>query len=132
MLETDNDNLMLDRVRASLQARLEGRADGGDAEVMRLVDMLVKQALDEREAPAPPRHLKPVDGLTRRQTQVLALLGRGHKNSDIAAMLDVSTKTVEWHKTAIKRELDLHTNTDLVRFAAEKGLSLEDSPPETS
>lgn len=35
--------MMLNRIRASLQARLEGRNEGGDIEVMRLVDELVEQ-----------------------------------------------------------------------------------------
>lgn len=39
---------MLERVRQSLQARLEGRNEGGDVEVMRLVDEIVEKEILKR------------------------------------------------------------------------------------
>lgn len=61
---------MLTRIRRSLQARLEGRNEGGDTEVMRLVDEIVKKALHDdkegstrplptRRSPVPYRNGKP-------------------------------------------------------------------------
>jgi hypothetical protein len=41
---------MLDRIRQSLQARLEGRNEGGDIEVMRLVDEIVEAEIASRIA----------------------------------------------------------------------------------
>ncbi len=55
-------------------------------------------------------------GLTARQAVILALLGEGLSNPEIAARLNVSPKTVENYVTALLRKLGVHTRQD----AAEK------------
>lgn len=45
-IQEDSDT-MLQRIRASLQARLEGRNEGGDSEVMRLVDEIVAKEIEQ-------------------------------------------------------------------------------------
>lgn len=120
------DNLMLDRVRASLQARLEGRDDGGDTEVMRLVDKIVEQAVAELEDPLPTLPPTPVDEwLTPRQVEVIQLIAAGRSNGEISDILGIKRKTVEWHKNALKVELDLCTTADIVRYAIAKKLTHE-------
>jgi DNA-binding NarL/FixJ family response regulator len=45
------------------------------------------------------------------------LLAEGKSNKEIARSLELSVKTVETHRAAIMRKLDLHSLADLVRFA---------------
>lgn len=60
--------------------------------------------------------------LTRRERQVLKLIGEGHKNKEIADYLCVSVKTVEKHRANLMKKLDLHNASALTAYAIEKGL----------
>lgn len=57
--------------------------------------------------------------LTRREAQILHLIGSGHKNGDIANNLKLSVKTVESHRENIKRKLGLQSAGQLVQHAIE-------------
>ncbi len=57
--------------------------------------------------------------LTPRQREVLQLIAEGRANKEIAALLYLSEKTVEYHKCAIRRELLLNSTAELTRFAIE-------------
>jgi DNA-binding NarL/FixJ family response regulator len=61
-------------------------------------------------------------GLTERQTEVLQLLAEGRSNKEIAAILKVSTKTVEFHRGRLMRILGVHTVAELTQFALRLGL----------
>jgi DNA-binding NarL/FixJ family response regulator len=60
--------------------------------------------------------------LTPRQREVLQLLAEGHTSKAIADILNVSTKTVEFHKSRIKMELGLRSIAELTQFAVKRGL----------
>jgi two-component system response regulator NreC len=62
------------------------------------------------------------DGLTSRQREVLILIAEGLSNQDIASRLDISVRTVERHRENIMARLNLHSRTDLVKYALRKGL----------
>jgi two-component system response regulator NreC len=62
------------------------------------------------------------DGLTRRQQQVLTMIAEGLSNQDIGARLGISVRTVERHRENIMGRLNLHSRTDLVKYALRKGL----------
>jgi len=65
--------------------------------------------------------------LTSRERQVLHLAAEGYNNSEIAARLSISSRTVETHRANIMRKLNLRTQTDLIRFALKRGiLPMED------
>ena len=55
--------------------------------------------------------------LTPRQREVLQLLAEGRTMKEVAAVLNVATRTVAFHKYRIMEEFGLKTNSDLVRFA---------------
>jgi len=74
-----------------------------------------------RAAPPSPPAPK-FDGLTKREEEVLRMIGRGLSRAAIAKMLSRSPKTVDGHRERIMRKLDIHTNPDLVRFAIREGL----------
>jgi two-component system response regulator NreC len=62
------------------------------------------------------------DGLTPRQREVLTLIAEGLSNRDIASQLSISVRTVERHRENIMERLNLHSRTDLVKYAIRKGL----------
>ncbi|MFO7931112.1 MAG: response regulator [Thermodesulfobacteriota bacterium] len=62
------------------------------------------------------------DSITRREREVLKMLGEGYMNKEIADMLHISVKTVEKHRANIMSKLDLHSAAALTSFAIEQGL----------
>jgi two-component system, NarL family, response regulator NreC len=60
--------------------------------------------------------------LSERELQVLQLLAQGYTNQKIAERIFVSVKTVETYRYRLTRKLELHSRSDLVRFALEVGL----------
>lgn len=64
----------------------------------------------------------PVDLLTTREREVLQLIAEGKTNKDIANLLDLSVYTVDAHRGKIMEKLNMHSVTDLVRFAIRKGI----------
>jgi len=65
---------------------------------------------------------QPFATLTARQREVLQLLAEGKGTKQIASLLHISVKTVEFHKYSIMDELDLHTTVELTRYAIAEGL----------
>lgn len=61
--------------------------------------------------------------LTTRQREVLQLVAEGKSNKEIAGILNVSVKTVDYHKARIMDELGLRTTAELTRYAIEHGIS---------
>jgi len=62
----------------------------------------------------------PYQQLTDREREVLKLIAEGHTAREIADMLVVSPKTVEWYKTSMMNKLNIHNKTDLIKFAIRK------------
>lgn len=55
--------------------------------------------------------------LTPREREIVQLLAEGKSNKEVAAALGISVKTAETHRTKIMRKLDLHSLSELVRYA---------------
>ena len=60
--------------------------------------------------------------LTTRQAEVLQLIAEGLSAKEIAAVLDISPRTVESHKYAIMEQVGVKTTAELVRYAVKQGL----------
>ena len=60
--------------------------------------------------------------LSRRERQVLVLVGQGHTNKEVAAQIGVGEKTVETYRARVAEKLDLHSRADFVRYALDLGL----------
>src|SRR5262249_30650747 len=62
------------------------------------------------------------DPLTPRERQIVQLLAEGKSNKEIADLLEISVKTVETHRSHILGKLNLHSMSDLVRYAVRNRL----------
>jgi RNA polymerase sigma factor (sigma-70 family) len=60
------------------------------------------------------------DLLTDREKEVLQLLAEGKSNKEVAATLNLSTYTVETHRTRLMQKLNLHSSADIVLYAVRK------------
>jgi len=65
---------------------------------------------------------KPMDGLTSRQQQVLQLIAEGKSRKEVAALLKISVKTVEFHKSVLARQLNLRSTADFTLYALQHGM----------
>ena len=61
--------------------------------------------------------------LSRREIEVLGLLGRGWSNERVAERLNLSPRTARNHRQNIMKKLGLSSTTQLIRYALEKGFA---------
>jgi two-component system, NarL family, response regulator NreC len=83
---------------------------------------LSQYALDAYIQKAKGTPLDPYETLTTREREVLHLVAQGETTQAIAARLVLSPRTVETHRTNLMRKLGLRTQTDLIRYALQRGL----------
>jgi len=62
------------------------------------------------------------DILTRREREIVKLVGEGFQNKAIADLLCISIKTVEKHRSNIMEKLDIHNAAALTAYAVRQGL----------
>ena len=84
-----------------------------------LAKLLVKDFITQDRS---GKSKKSVDGLTAREQEVLTYLADGFTNTEIGQELNISPKTVARHRENIMRKLNLHSRTDLVKYAIRKGI----------
>ncbi len=61
--------------------------------------------------------------LTEKEFEVLGLIGEGKDNLEIGDRLHITPNTAQWHRKQIMRKLNIHSVTELMLFAAEKGFT---------
>jgi len=112
--------LLKQSAATELPQAIEAVLKGQDYLTPTIAKPVIDQVLKGGETPS----IKGADTkLTARQREVLQLIGEGHGMKEIAAILNVSIKTVEFHKTCLKNELGLHTTAALMRYAITQGLA---------
>ena len=84
-----------------------------------LAKLLVQDYLGEGQT---SRQESSLNLLTGREKEVLTLLADGLSNSEIGKQLSISPKTVARHRENIMAKLNLHSRTDLVKYAIRKGI----------
>ena len=84
-----------------------------------LAKLLVRDYLSQEQPAASQDSL---DTLTSREQEVLAYLADGASNSEIGEILSISPKTVARHRENIMQKLNLHSRTELVKYAIRKGI----------
>jgi len=65
---------------------------------------------------------KGLEVLSKRELQVLEAVAEGNTNNEIGEQLGISPKTVARHRERIMHKLNLHSSTELVKFAIRTGL----------
>lgn len=89
--------------------------------------VMARHLLTNGELPQRPQpsEEKPLDAhlpLTPREIDVLRLLAQGYTNRQSAEKLDISVRTVEFHRANLTNKLGLQGRLELMRYAEEKGL----------
>lgn len=92
--------------------------DGGVYLYPSLAKMLVKDFLINPET----KSSNIIQNLTPRESELLTYLAEGKTNGEIALDLCISPKTVSRHRENIMKKLNIHTRTELVKFAIRKGI----------
>jgi two-component system, NarL family, response regulator NreC len=88
------------------------------------------QALVTEEKEEQTHHSREIDTLTEREIDVLRLLARGYTNAQIAHELNISIRTVQFHRANLTEKLQVHSRVDLVQFAMDNNLVSFHHPPE--
>lgn len=70
----------------------------------------------------PKEHKSLYERLTPRQRELLQLLAEGYPRREIASLLGISPKTVSRHREDIMKNLDIHDDAGLVKFAINMGI----------
>ncbi len=108
-----------------------------DSTPKELVEAIQKAAAGQRYLSAPfadkaiefyikmktTKSLDPFDTLSDREREVLQLVGQGYSNQEIGEMLKISPRTVEVHRAKLMRKLDIKNQTELLRYAIQRGLA---------
>jgi DNA-binding NarL/FixJ family response regulator len=88
---------------------------------------LLEQSSSQADGLGPMANENAVSFLTPRQREVLALLGQGKSNKEIARVLQLAEGTVKLHVTAILKALNVNNRTRAVVAASQLGLTTPDS-----
>jgi two-component system response regulator NreC len=83
---------------------------------------LSERAIEVYMQKAQETTVDPYERLTNREREVLHLAAEGHSSTEIAERLSISSRTVETHRANMMRKLDLHSQTDLIRYALKRGI----------
>jgi DNA-binding NarL/FixJ family response regulator len=83
--------------------------------------VVAREIVEQLRAPRADSH-EPFSVLSTREREVLHLIAEGLSAKEVATQLDISTKTVEAHRTSLMRKLGVRKATELVRYALRHGL----------
>jgi DNA-binding NarL/FixJ family response regulator len=86
------------------------------------VSKSIAKAVEHARTIRPTNNHSAIDLLTHRQREVLQMLAEGKHVKEIAALLNLSPKTVEFHKYRVMELLGLRTVADLARYAQKSGI----------
>jgi two-component system, NarL family, response regulator NreC len=121
------DHLILESLRAGVTGYvLKTKASGELIQALRAVcrgEMFLTQSISRTIVQA--FLLKddlPEKPISDRERQVLQLVAEGKTTKEIAALLGISVKTAESHRSNMMEKLDIHDTAGLVRYAVRKGI----------
>jgi len=100
-----------ERIRDAIRCVLEGGTY--------LSEKMTQSAVEQLGTGRAPGVASPVDVLSNRELELFQLTGQGKEISEIAEMMQISPRTVEVHRSHIKKKLGLRTSTDIFQAAYE-------------
>jgi DNA-binding NarL/FixJ family response regulator len=83
--------------------------------------VVAREIVEQLRSPKPAAD-EPFSLLSTREREVLPLIAEGLSAKEVANDLNISTKTVEAHRTSLMRKLGVRKATELVRYALRHGL----------
>ena len=114
-----------DDLVAAIRAVASGQVYLQPALARWLLDDYQRLAKQEQAQAKPAEHGTPVVGLeilSKREREVLELVGQAWNNQQIGKQLGLSPKTIARHRERIMNKLNMHSRTELVKFAIRTGL----------
>jgi DNA-binding NarL/FixJ family response regulator len=87
----------------------------------RAAEMLLNDFSDRVSSPVQPP-ATPRSRLTSREREIVQLLAEGKSSKELAAVLGISVKTAETHRANIMRKLQVHSVSELVRYAIKNSI----------
>lgn len=127
----EDDSHVLDALWAGASGYLLKRAAGAElAEGIRAIwqggavlhPMAAQILVDAFRQCDCAKRVDSLEHLTDREREVLILVAEGYTNQQIAEMLHVSPKTVDGHRANLMSKLDLHSRTEVVKYALRQQL----------
>lgn len=100
----------VDELEQAIQAVLRGHSYITPLITRDLVDVFLSRSSEKSK------------GLTMRQREVLQFLAEGRTAKEIANLLNITSRTVEFHKAQIMDHLNLKTTADLIKYALTHGI----------
>ncbi len=123
-----SDQLVLDIVEAGARAYImksdadrdlvsavEALANHRTFFTARAADMLLNGFSKEKAVVDPQSNLR--NRLTSREREIVQLLAEGKSSKEVAVVLGISVKTAETHRANIMRKLEMHSVSEVVRYA---------------
>ncbi|MBI4843274.1 MAG: response regulator transcription factor [Nitrospirae bacterium] len=92
-------------------------------DVMYLSPKIADSILTEYISGVPFKNITAFSSLTNREREVLQLISEGKTTKEIAAILNVSIKTVETHRQQLMNKLKIHSIAGLTKYAVREGLT---------
>jgi len=86
------------------------------------IEQMVLDGYLDRVPPSVPSPKKDRSRLTPRQREIVQLLAEGKSSKEVAAVLNLSVKTADTHRSNIMRRLDCHSVAELVRYAVRNNI----------
>ena len=86
----------------------------------RAADMLLSDFSDRIASPQPAA--SPRSRLTSREREIVQLLAEGKSSKEVAVALGISVKTAETHRANVMRKLQVHSVSELVRYAIKNSI----------
>ena len=104
---------------------IKGKHYLGSSLSERAIEMYMKKTADDMQ--------DPYDTLSSREREILQMVAQGMTSNDISKRLFISSRTVDAHRSKLMHKLNLHSRSDLIRFAQRRGIipteTLKKSPP---
>lgn len=100
-----------ERIRDAIRCVLEGGTY--------LSEKMTQSAVEQLGTGRAPGVASPVEVLSNRELELFQLTGQGKEIAEIAEIMQISPRTVEVHRSHIKKKLGLRTSTDIFQAAYE-------------
>ncbi len=105
-------NINKEELVAAIKTVAKGKKYIGNSILQLMIDVFLQKMDDEN-------NLSPMEKviLTKREKQILQYVAEGLSNQEIAEKLEISTRTVDSHKTNLMQKLNLKSSAALTKYA---------------